>query len=78
MTTLLDHQTTLAYLFYLGFENDTRSALKLTCDIKNKRKGGVLKSVFLCYVFGSKGSGKVQRMWGLICPLAIYSFHLYN
>ncbi|RUP48324.1 EF hand associated-domain-containing protein [Jimgerdemannia flammicorona] len=60
MTTLLEHKTTLKYLAYLGFEGDTRIALKLTRARRlERKKGKVQRNVFLCYVFGAAGSGKV-------------------
>lgn len=61
MTTLLNHKTTLSYLAYLGFfDNDTTKALKLTRRRKTDRKSGKLqRDVFLSYVFGAAGSGKV-------------------
>lgn len=63
MTTLLDHQTTLKYLAYLGFEGDTRRALKVTRPKKqDRKKGKVQRNVFLCYVFGGPGSGKTSLL----------------
>lgn len=60
MTTLLDHRTTLKYLAYLGFEGDTRTALKITKPKKvDRKKGKIQRNVFSCYVFGAPGSGKV-------------------
>lgn len=59
MTTLLDHRTTLKYLAYLGFEGDTRTALKVTKPKKmDRKKGKIQRNVFSCYVFGAPGSGK--------------------
>jgi Ras family protein T1 len=55
MTTLLDSTLTLAYLAYLGFDGDTRAALKV---IRNTKKATVPRSSFLCYVFGGAGVGK--------------------
>ncbi|KAJ1553094.1 ERMES complex Ca(2+)-binding regulatory GTPase gem1, partial [Nowakowskiella sp. JEL0078] len=67
MTTLLDHKTTLAYLAYLGFEGDTTTALKVTRPRKSdRRRGKVLRNVFLCYVFGATGSGKTSLLGGLV------------
>ncbi|KNE70213.1 small GTP-binding protein domain [Allomyces macrogynus ATCC 38327] len=37
MTTLLDYKTTLAYLAYLGYDGDTRQALKV---LRRRRAGG--------------------------------------
>lgn len=62
MTTLLDHRTTLKYLAYLGFEGDTRTALKVTKPKKvDRKKGKIQRNVFSCYVFGAPGSGKVRE-----------------
>ncbi|RKO82802.1 EF hand associated-domain-containing protein, partial [Blyttiomyces helicus] len=59
MTTLLDYRTTLAYLAYLGYNGDTRTALKTTRPRKvDRKRGKVQRNVFLCYVFGATGSGK--------------------
>lgn len=61
MTTLLDYRMTLSYLAYLGFEGDTTSALKKTKPRKADRKRNkVQRNVFLAYVFGAAGSGKVS------------------
>lgn len=63
MTTLIDYKTTLKYLAYLGFEGDTRTALKVTRPKKlDRKKGKIQRNVFLCYVFGASGSGKVSIM----------------
>ena len=61
MMTLLNYKTTLAYLAYLGFfDKDTTKALKVTRSKKvDLRKGKVQRDVFLSYVFGAAGSGKV-------------------
>lgn len=57
MTTLLDYKTTLQYLAYLGFDDDTRLAL----TIQKRRKSGINKrNVFLTYVFGSQECGKTN------------------
>jgi mitochondrial Rho GTPase 1 len=62
MTTLLDYKMTLSYLAYLGFEDDTRMALKVTRPRKADRKRNkVQRNVFLAYVFGAAGSGKVRH-----------------
>jgi len=62
MTTLLSYKTTLAYLAYLGYNGDTTSALKIIRPKKTVRRfGKVQKNVFSCYVFGSRGSGKVIK-----------------
>ncbi|KAI7869486.1 EF hand associated-domain-containing protein [Spinellus fusiger] len=63
MTTLIDHKTTLKYMAYLGFEGDTRTALKVTKPRKvDRKKGKIQRSVFLCYVFGAPGSGKTSLL----------------
>lgn len=62
MTTLLDHRTTLKYLAYLGFEGDTRTALKVTKPKRvDRKKGKIQRNVFSCYVFGAPSSGKVRE-----------------
>ena len=62
MTTLLDYKKALAYLAYLGFEGDTRTALKITRPKKiERRKNNITRNVFLVYVFGAAGSGKVRH-----------------
>ncbi|KAF2098271.1 mitochondrial Rho GTPase 1 [Rhizodiscina lignyota] len=63
MTTFEDPKTTLEYLARLGFEGTDRAgttaALKVTKSRKKRNKPGrVERSVFLCYVLGSAGSGK--------------------
>lgn len=62
MTTLLDHRITLSHLAYLGYKGDTRGGLRVTKPKrKGKRLGGkVQRDVFLCYVLGAAGSGKVR------------------
>ncbi|KAI8328373.1 EF hand associated-domain-containing protein [Chlamydoabsidia padenii] len=63
MTTLSNHQTTLKYLAYLGFEGDTRIALKVTRPRKaDRKKGKIQRGVFLCYVVGAPGAGKTSLM----------------
>ncbi|KAI9312446.1 EF hand associated-domain-containing protein [Dichotomocladium elegans] len=63
MTTLIDHKTTLKYLAYLGYEGDTRTALKVTRPKKvDRKKGKIQRNVFLCYVFGAPGSGKTSLL----------------
>ncbi|ORE09753.1 mitochondrial Rho GTPase [Rhizopus microsporus var. microsporus] len=63
MTTLLDYKTTLKYLAYLGFEGDTRTALKVTKPKKvDRKKGKIQRNVFSCYVFGAPGSGKTSLL----------------
>ncbi|KAF5311684.1 hypothetical protein D9611_009430 [Ephemerocybe angulata] len=64
MTTLLDHRTTLAYLAYLGYPEEPRTAaLQVTRPRKvDRRKGKVSRNVFLCYVCGAAGSGKTSLL----------------
>ncbi|RUS16020.1 mitochondrial Rho GTPase [Endogone sp. FLAS-F59071] len=63
MTTLLEYKTTLKYLAYLGFEGDTRTAIKVTRPRRaDRKKGKVQRNVFLCYVFGATGSGKTSLL----------------
>ncbi|KII90979.1 hypothetical protein PLICRDRAFT_158439 [Plicaturopsis crispa FD-325 SS-3] len=63
MSTLLDHKTTLAYLAYLGYPDDQRTALQITRPRKvERRKGKVTRNVFLCYVCGAAGSGKTSLL----------------
>ncbi|EAU85755.2 mitochondrial Rho 1 [Coprinopsis cinerea okayama7 len=64
MTTLLDHKTTLAYLAYLGYPGEPRTAaLQITRPRKvDRRKGKVTRNVFLCYVCGAAGSGKTSLL----------------
>ncbi|KAJ1967482.1 ERMES complex Ca(2+)-binding regulatory GTPase gem1 [Dimargaris xerosporica] len=68
MTTLLDHNTTLAYLAYLGFDgDDTRDGIQM---VKFKQPSRLLRerstrSVYKCLVVGSKGAGKTSLLRGL-------------
>ena len=54
MITLLDYKITQSYLAYLGFEKDSSKALKI---IKKQKPNQ--RDVFLAFVFGACGSGKV-------------------
>lgn len=73
MTTLLDYKTTLKYLAYLGFEGDTRTALKVTKPKKvDRKKGKIQRNVFSCYVFGAPGSGKVNAF---VCSVPRSKIH---
>lgn len=63
MTTLLDYQTTLAYLAYLGFESFGKGGTTDALHVTKVRKRGkklvkVDRNVFLCYVVGKRMSGK--------------------
>lgn len=62
MTTLLNYKKSLSYFAYLGFfDKDTTKALKVTKSKKvDMRRGKVDRDVFLIYVFGAAGSGKVN------------------
>ncbi|KAK2465261.1 hypothetical protein APHAL10511_002615 [Amanita phalloides] len=62
MTTLLEYKTTLAYLAYLGYPDESRTgALQITRTRKiDRRKGKATRNVFLCYVCGAAGSGKTS------------------
>ncbi|KAI9271918.1 EF hand associated-domain-containing protein [Phascolomyces articulosus] len=63
MTTLIEYKTTLKYLAYLGYEGDTRTALKVTRPKKvDRKKAKIQRNVFLCYVFGAPGSGKTSLL----------------
>ncbi|KAG7440843.1 mitochondrial Rho GTPase [Guyanagaster necrorhizus] len=68
MTTLLDHKTTLAYLAYLGYPDEPRtSALQITRARKiDRRKGKVLRNVFLCFLCGAAGCGKTSLLRAFI------------
>lgn len=59
LMTLLDPVKSLAYLIYLGYNGDPASALRLTrrrtIDFKKQQTE---RSVFQCFVFGPKNSGK--------------------
>jgi Ras family protein T1 len=61
MMTLLNYKTTLGYFAYLGFgDTDRTRGLKVTRSKKaDLRRGKVQRDVFLSYVFGAAGSGKV-------------------
>ncbi|KAJ2636392.1 ERMES complex Ca(2+)-binding regulatory GTPase gem1 [Coemansia sp. RSA 1286] len=74
MTTLLDYKQTLAYLAYFGFPGDIRDGIRLvgrqgglgingsgaSSSLRRRKKGKIPRSVFLCYVVGSSGSGKTS------------------
>ncbi|KAI7856736.1 EF hand associated-domain-containing protein [Circinella umbellata] len=63
MTTLIEYKTTLKYLAYLGYEGDTRTALKVTRPKKvDRKKAKIQRNVFLCYVFGAPSSGKTSLL----------------
>lgn len=64
MTTLLDHKTTLEYLAYLGYPDDsTTSALQVTKPRKfDRKKGKSSRNVFLTFVCGAPGSGKTSLL----------------
>jgi hypothetical protein len=64
MITLLKHRTTLTYLAYLGYPEESRtSALLITRPRKyDRRRGESSRNVFLCYVCGAAGSGKTSLL----------------
>ncbi|KAI9489577.1 EF hand associated-domain-containing protein [Zychaea mexicana] len=63
MATLIEYKTTLKYLAYLGFEGNTRTALKVTRPKKvDRKKGKIQRNVFLCHVFGAPSSGKTSLL----------------
>jgi Ras family protein T1 len=64
MTTLLEYEMTLVCLAYLGFEGDTTQAVKVTRPKKlERKKGKTIRNVFLAYVVGAPGSGKVRAQY---------------
>ena len=68
MTTLLNYKATLSYFAYLGFpDKDTTKGLIITKSKKSElRKGKVTRDVFLAYVFGAAGSGKVPKYLNIL------------
>lgn len=61
MTTLLDYKTTLAYLAYLGYEGNTKEAIKVIYPSRlTSKKGRSNRNVFSAFVFGATGSGKAS------------------
>ncbi|KAF2837653.1 mitochondrial Rho GTPase [Patellaria atrata CBS 101060] len=71
MTTFEEPKTTLEYLAFLGFESldkgGTTAALKVTKARKRRNKPGrVERNVILCYVIGSRGSGKSMLLSALL------------
>ncbi|KAJ3223966.1 ERMES complex Ca(2+)-binding regulatory GTPase gem1 [Clydaea vesicula] len=68
MTTLLDYKTTLAYLAYLGYNDQNQtSALKITRQRRlDRKRGKIQRNVFLCYCFGGTGSGKSSLLKGFV------------
>ncbi|XP_076960001.1 mitochondrial Rho GTPase 1-like [Bidens hawaiensis] len=59
LMTLLDPSKSLAYLIYLGYSNDPKTALRVTrkrtLDIKKQLSD---RHVYQCFVFGPKNAGK--------------------
>ncbi|XP_076922489.1 mitochondrial Rho GTPase 2-like [Bidens hawaiensis] len=59
LMTLLDPLKSLAYLIYLGYSNDPKTALRVTrkrtLDIKKQQSD---RHVYQCFVFGPKNAGK--------------------
>lgn len=77
MTTLLDYRTTLAYLAYLGFQEDTLRAIRITRSRKiDRKKGKVSRDTFLCYVIGSKGAGKTSMLRNFVDKPLLQSYEL--
>lgn len=70
LTTFLDHKTTLEYLAYLGFDEDSSvKALKVTKPRKLRQKQGKLyrqavndRNVFNCFLLGAPKSGKTSLL----------------
>ncbi|CAK7892387.1 mitochondrial Rho GTPase 1 [[Candida] anglica] len=66
LTTFLDHKTTLEYLAYLGFDDDSSvRALKVTKPRKRRQKQGKFyrqavndRNVFNCFILGAPKCGK--------------------
>ncbi|KAK6199579.1 rho-like GTPase [Scheffersomyces amazonensis] len=66
LTTFLDYKSTLVYLAYLGFNEDTSiKALKITKPRKRRQRQGKFyrqnvtdRNVFNCFVLGAPKSGK--------------------
>ena len=83
MTTLLSYKTTLAYLAYLGYPyEDTTTALNVILPRKREsvRFGGSgpQRNVFLCYVLGAAGSGKVSTLPEILLDLKIIVYMIRN
>ena len=67
MITLIDFQTTLAYLAYLGYEGDTRDAIKIIPSGRGRgKKISSNRTVFHGLVLGPTGCGKTEFLKGLI------------
>lgn len=70
LTTFLDHKTTLEYLAYLGFDdNSSVNALKITKPRKRRQKQGKFyrqpvndRNVFNCFILGAPKSGKTSLL----------------
>jgi Ras family protein T1 len=63
MTTLTDYKKTLAYLAYLGYDGDSKSAIKIVRNSKvDKKKPKMNRTVFMGLVFGATGCGKVRTV----------------
>lgn len=60
MSTFQDYPTTLKYLFYLGYDGDTREALKLVKPGSRLKRGSGQKNVFNCYLIGGPQTGKTS------------------
>lgn len=70
LTTFLDYRTTLEYLAYLGFdENSSIKALKITKPRKRRQKQGKFyrqavtdRNVFNCFILGAPKAGKTSLL----------------
>lgn len=70
LTTFLDYKTTLEYLAYLGFDdNSSVSAVKITKPRKRRQKQGKFyrqpvndRNVFNCFILGAPKSGKTSLL----------------
>ena len=70
LTTFLDYKTTLEYLAYLGFDDDSSmKAIKITRARKKRQKQGLYyrqpvtdRNVFNCFVVGAPKSGKTSLL----------------
>eukprot|EP00126_Sphaerothecum_destruens_P008364 Sdes_comp20184_c0_seq1m13447 len=67
MTTLVDVRTTLEYLAYLGYPDDSSTAIDVTRSRKiDLKKRKTSRNVFHCFVFGATGSGKTSLLRNFI------------
>eukprot|EP01113_Clastostelium_recurvatum_P050795 TRINITY_DN9705_c0_g1_i4.p1 TRINITY_DN9705_c0_g1~~TRINITY_DN9705_c0_g1_i4.p1 ORF type:complete len:646 (+),score=129.20 TRINITY_DN9705_c0_g1_i4:85-2022(+) len=68
LTTLLDYNTTLRYLAFLGYGGeDAPAAIKVTRGRRQDQKArSISRNVFQCFVFGTQGSGKTHLLRGVL------------